>query len=98
MLMTHVCMVSKKSKGSERAYGEENFPPFPETPFPERKPHETNTNKDEGKEITTYKIWTDLALRTGAWKYLAVQPTEAALVSHHIPRSLQEMWSEKAFL
>lgn len=34
----------------------------------------------------------------GARVYLTVQPTEAPLVSHQIPRSLQEMWSEKALL
>ena len=34
----------------------------------------------------------------GARAYLTVQPTEAPLVSYHIPRSLQEVWSEKAFL
>lgn len=36
--------------------------------------------------------------KDGARGYLTVQAAEAPLVSHHIPRSLQEMWSEEAFL
>lgn len=41
---------------------------------------------------------TDSGIGMSIRVYLTVQPTEAPLVSYHIPRSLQEIWSEKAFL
>ena len=63
-------------------------------------PPKTQENKNKTRSIQTNKctIWRDLEPRMGTRGYLAVQATEATLVSYHIPRSLQEMWSEKSFL
>ena len=71
----------------------------PQSPFPEK----TTTIKQIQTKIGAYKqtntkyeqIWNqEWCTRV----YLTVQATEAPLVSYHIPRSLQEMWSEKSFL
>lgn len=57
----------------------------------QKKQVQTKISANKRSNTKSEQMWS-------AGCYLTVQPTEAPLVSHHIPRSLQEMWSEKAFL
>jgi hypothetical protein len=87
--MKEFCLVLNAPK--EPIGKKEDFSPFPRGG---KKTKETSTNKISANKRSNAKseqMWS-------AGCYLTVQPTEAPLVSHHIPRSLQEMWSEKAFL